>query len=514
MTKQEIDNQSESHYVPKDLPVLQIVGSDKWHPNKIIHLSTEMFLHAFEKEIRAANLKVQDNWSRLLPKSFNDAQNIWLDGVLQEYPSCTWDEVRVKIVEQFDKPEQRLKSMESVLHMRQRHGEKVKTYARKFHQRCIESGLDKYPEVMIVALLSSLEKKNDVYDLVATKFSSDILKQSMNDIVNYVAGLQLDSTENDKRSREDEAATTHPNRRLRLSVHGGTSLSRHNPANQRPHQTKYNPNTCIYCHQERKPGHTCEAYRRAKGFSVATPAARSSNRTSRAAHVQQEVDHRTDDEDETLIPITVEKRCVLFLLDGGATFSAIDRDFCNKENIKVLPVHGYICLASSDKKSERIGITEPLEVWHNSHCVKHSFEVMKITRGHPMSIGKNLFNSFRIGYTGLASTWKDSEEKEIDDALIPNNAPAGTEFEQVTFKAYIQTSLEKNRAIDKTSFCPLPEAVISLPTPTDVVCHRRQYKIPYKAQDAVEDEIKKWLDNGTIVEIPTDEDNRWNFPLT
>ncbi|KAI7846906.1 hypothetical protein BDC45DRAFT_542395, partial [Circinella umbellata] len=92
MTKQEIDNQSESHYVPKDLPVLQIVGSDKWHPSKIIHLSTEMFLRAFEKEIRAANLKVQDNWSHLLPKSFNDAQNIWLDGVLQEYPSCTWEE--------------------------------------------------------------------------------------------------------------------------------------------------------------------------------------------------------------------------------------------------------------------------------------------------------------------------------------------------------------------------------------------------------------------------------------
>ncbi|KAI7854273.1 hypothetical protein BDC45DRAFT_557360 [Circinella umbellata] len=29
MTRQEIDNQSESRYVPKDLPVLQIVGSDK-----------------------------------------------------------------------------------------------------------------------------------------------------------------------------------------------------------------------------------------------------------------------------------------------------------------------------------------------------------------------------------------------------------------------------------------------------------------------------------------------------
>ncbi|KAG2216304.1 hypothetical protein INT45_011236 [Circinella minor] len=128
-----------------------------------------------------------------------------------EFQGSTWDEIRVKIMEQFDKPEQRLKSMKAVLHMRQRHGEKVKTYAKTFHQRCIESGLDKYPKVKVVALLSSLEKKNDVYGLVVTKFSSDIWKQSMNDMVNYVAGLQLDSTENEKRSREDDAGTTHPN---------------------------------------------------------------------------------------------------------------------------------------------------------------------------------------------------------------------------------------------------------------------------------------------------------------
>ncbi|KAG2221327.1 hypothetical protein INT45_014011 [Circinella minor] len=97
---------------------------------------------------------------------------------------------------------------------------------------------------------------------------------------------------------------------------------------------------------------------------------------------------------------------------------------------------------------------------------------MNITRGHPMSIGKNLFHGFGIVYTGL-ERFRRKRKKPRKRALIPNNAPAGTEFEQITFKAYIQTT-----------------------------------------QDAVEDEIKKWLDNGTIVEIPADEDNRWNFPLT
>ncbi|KAI9250927.1 hypothetical protein BDA99DRAFT_589244 [Phascolomyces articulosus] len=97
-----------------------------------------------------------------------------------------------KMVEQCDTPEQKLKSMTSVLHMMQRRDEKIKNYAKRFYQCCIESGLDKYPEVMIVSLLSSLEKKNKVYNLVWTKFGSDVLKQSLNDIVNYLACLHVD----------------------------------------------------------------------------------------------------------------------------------------------------------------------------------------------------------------------------------------------------------------------------------------------------------------------------------
>ncbi|KAG2217429.1 hypothetical protein INT45_013760 [Circinella minor] len=70
-----------------------------------------MFYVSLKWKSAAANLKIQDNWSRLLLKSFNDAQNIWHEGVLQEFPGSTWDEIRVKFVEQFDKPEQRLKSI-------------------------------------------------------------------------------------------------------------------------------------------------------------------------------------------------------------------------------------------------------------------------------------------------------------------------------------------------------------------------------------------------------------------
>ena len=81
---------------------------------------------------------------------------------MEENPGITWPEMAKKIVAKFNTPEQQVKTMEAVLHMRQRRGEKVASYARKFQTRCIESSLDKYAKIMNVVLLSSLEKKSEV----------------------------------------------------------------------------------------------------------------------------------------------------------------------------------------------------------------------------------------------------------------------------------------------------------------------------------------------------------------
>lgn len=149
----------EDHYVPKDLPVLQVVGSDKWHPNKAVHLSAEMFLRAFTKELKSCGLDVRKHWNRLLPKCLNDAQNLWLDGVLEEDEHCNWQEIRTKLVRKYDTPEQQLRGKEACVHMKQKKGEKIATYVRRFYQRCIEAEFDQFDQVMIVVLLCSLDKK-------------------------------------------------------------------------------------------------------------------------------------------------------------------------------------------------------------------------------------------------------------------------------------------------------------------------------------------------------------------
>ena len=83
---QSVDGRNNEHYVPKDLPVMQIMGSEKWHLNKIVHLSAEMCLRAFENELYACNLPIDNYWQRLLPKCFNDAQSIWFDSERDRFP--------------------------------------------------------------------------------------------------------------------------------------------------------------------------------------------------------------------------------------------------------------------------------------------------------------------------------------------------------------------------------------------------------------------------------------------
>lgn len=508
----------EDHYVPKDLPVLQVVGSDKWHPNKAVHLSAEMFLRAFTKELKSCGLDVKKHWNRLLPKCLNDAQNLWLDGVLEEDEHCTWQEIRTKLVQKYDTPEQQLRGKEACVHMKQKKGEKIATYVRRFYQRCIEAEFDQYDQVMIVVLLCSLDKKTQAQNLCNVKFGPNYLKtQKLEDIVEYLAGLQLHDSDGEKRQRDDEDVDMLPAKRL--------SRPTHQEKDKKPF-IKKPIKPCDFCGRPREnSNHRCNEFREAKGLAPLPdlPPAKKINRG--ATIVDDDIDDSLpcksakisrDVKDELLIPVTIEGQRIHALLDDGANFSAIDSSFCAKHKIKYSCVKGFIQLAAADKRVRRIGLTRPLDIWYNGRHIKRQLEVMNLANGKVASIGKNLFADFGIGYTGLAFTWKDAmeeeSEKEVNDEPVPNEAPAGTKEEQEIFRQLIEPSLKRNSQIPKDALCPYPEAVISLPT--NVVCYRQQYTIAYKQRPIVQEAINKWLTECTITEVPADADNRWNTPLT
>ncbi|KAJ8651910.1 hypothetical protein O0I10_012518 [Lichtheimia ornata] len=441
----------EDHYVPKDLPVLQVVGSDKWHPNKAVHLSAEMFLRAFTKELK----------------------------------SCGLD-----LVQKYDTPEQQLRGKEACVHMKQKKGEKIATYVRRFYQRCIEAEFDQFDQVMIVILLCSLDTKTQAQNLCNVKFGPNYLKtQKLEAIVEYLAGLQLNDSDAEKRPRDDEDVEMQPAKRTSRSIH------------QVKDKTNFKHiKPCDFCGRPRaNSNHRCNEFREAKGLAPLPdlPPAKKVNRTATI------VDH--DDIDDSL-PY------------DGANFSAVDSSFCQKHKIKYSHVKGFIQLAAADKQVRRIGLTRPLDIWYNGRHIKRQLEVMNLANGKVASIGKNLFADLGIGYTGLAFTWKDAMEeeieKEVNDEPIPNEAPAGTKEEQEIFRELIEPSLKRNSQIPKDALCPFPEAVISIPTPENVVCYRRQYTIAYEQRPIVQEAINKWLTEGTITEVPADADNRWNSPLT
>lgn len=374
---------------------------------------------------------------------------------------------------------------------------------------------------MIVALLSSLRCKQSACNLVSTRIATGFTQQTLESIVQYIAGLQLDQ---DTRRVHEGQATYEP----RMRYEGASSRESHSRHTRRYYNRPRNryPNTCRYCNRTRQRGHRCNEF--CLAHNLPAYSSQSQPKLNRSAMVVDTTSlddalpckpsKKTNYIDEILIPVTIENQRIHALLHDGANFSAVDKTFCDEHGIKILPAKGYIQLASAKTKVARIGITEELDVWYNDRHIKHSFEVMQLARHKKASIGKNLFNEFGIGYTGLAFTWKDDlkeeEEKETDEEPEALNAPAGTPEEQATFMSLVQPSIDKNGKVDKCALCLLTEAVTNINTPHDVYCHRRQYHILYNMRPIVQECIDKWLESGTIVEVPADADNRWNSLLT
>ncbi|CDH57628.1 predicted protein [Lichtheimia corymbifera JMRC:FSU:9682] len=68
-SQQQNNYNSQDHVVPKELPALQCIGRERWHPAKAQHLSTEMFARAFENELNAAGLDHDKHWRAYFPSA-------------------------------------------------------------------------------------------------------------------------------------------------------------------------------------------------------------------------------------------------------------------------------------------------------------------------------------------------------------------------------------------------------------------------------------------------------------
>ncbi|KAI8327464.1 hypothetical protein BC941DRAFT_477527 [Chlamydoabsidia padenii] len=106
-------------------------------------------------------------------------------------------------------------------------------------------------------------------------------------------------------------------------------------------------------------------------------------------------------------------------------------------------------------------------------------------------------------------SFHDNEHLDIPK---PDDSLAGTVAMQKLFLEEISNSMKYNQSINKRSFCTVPESIVHLHTPPGKTCFRRQYAIPDKLMPVVDEAVKTWFAEGTIVRARIN--NEWNSPLT
>ncbi|KAJ8651866.1 hypothetical protein O0I10_012559 [Lichtheimia ornata] len=517
--------------VPKNLPALQLPGTVKWNPRLIVHPTAAAFIRAFEAELGSYGLTAEKDWERLIFCCLSDTQQLWLKNRLKEVKgNVTWDKVANLIIEKYDTNLQRILTMLDVLAMQQGN-QALDEYCDEFQQRCLNAGLSAQTPaglLLVIIFLSSLSAKHHekATTFIVNQFSTG-MPSDLDKVLEMVRTLKLSDCGSGKRKHEESSAagSSNPNKK-----HQGHKQQQQQQHHQRQHTTKESDkptNRCDYCNRTWRHGHKCSEYYAATG----KPDPRKKQFFNRSAKVNKDADDKMDtlpcksktlsnreNKDEVLTPITIESHNIMALVDGGANFSALDVDFVKRLSLKIYPVQGTIGLASNEMSTPRIGITDPLNVVYNGRSYQHRFEVMNLARKHPMSIGWDLMHKMGIGYVGLATSWTkpmQSEDKELDDSPFePNASPAGSPEEMQAFMDAIQPILNENANIRPGTFCNIPESIITLDTPKDAKCYRRQYEFPLTRQQLVEDTVADWLKEGIITEVPANIDNGWNSPLT
>ncbi|KAG1328484.1 hypothetical protein G6F62_008123 [Rhizopus arrhizus] len=222
------------------------------------------------------------------------------------------------------------------------------------------------------------------------------------------------------------------------------------------------------------------------------------------------------------VPITIENIDTFALVDSGASFSSIDITFANKNNININNnVSGSIIFATNDNKSKRLGTTSKalsLIYGDNDDALIHTshiFEVLPLSFDTDAVIGLDLMPKLNILITNLAvkhPNKKPAVKEGIDDTPEPNNAPYGTNDQQINFMAAVRSDLDQNAQIPKNSFCTVPESIIHLDTEKNKTAYRSPYRIPLKLMPVMRDCVDTWLKDEVIEHAPPS--SECNSPLT
>lgn len=218
-------------------------------------------------------------------------------------------------------------------------------------------------------------------------------------------------------------------------------------------------------------------------------------------------------------PIIINSVKTYCTIDTGAQVSIMNKQFAVEHNIEFEQIKGTLLFVDGTQ-IQRQRTTQPLSIDYDGveKTVSHKFDIVDnkyMTSSNQILAGADLMLKLNMRLINVAHKYKDTS-KSVDDSIddqayVPNVTPFGTEKEQIAFNLALKPYIEANKALDKNSFCNIPESVLHLPTPPDYHVHVRQYPIAYKLQPKVMEVINDWVDSGIITRAPA---SAWNLPIT
>ncbi|KAG0299187.1 hypothetical protein BGZ98_010264 [Dissophora globulifera] len=199
--------------------------------------------------------------------------------------------------------------------------------------------------------------------------------------------------------------------------------------------------------------------------------------------------------------VFVEDEMLEALLDTGATRSFINTDVVERLQLKIHEANGHIYLGHKQITVPRMGETEAINFSCNGHTITTSFEVFEVE--YPIVIGMDLFSRLGFSIQGIDDGRKDATllPTPIPDTP-PNLVPLETPEEETTpefiaekakFLKEIKKALKKNKAIPKTSYCPLEDMKVYLPVRKGKSLYRRPRIFAETQQPIFDEQIKKWI---------------------
>lgn len=296
---------------------------------------------------------------------------------------------------------------------------------------------------------------------------------------------------------------------------------------------------CTYCKRKWSHGHRCREYLEQNGDKkvLSTSVDRKGKQADRSSSSQdmenssyncKQTNENVFNPYKSLItPLILNNRKLKGKVDTGSDITCINKFILDNvfPEIKINKVKGNLNFLS--KSSKRLGQTEPMKIRYlNDISFTFCFEVVEfhdtLETEFDILLGTDILPKLNIGLTNVAHKYPDDEDSEDiqfenanhdpSDKYDPENADYGTAEERKTFMKYIQSSLDKNAAIQPGQFCNIPESIVKIPIKKDATnCYIRQYPLPYHARPEIKKQLAEWLSSGVVVESKPS--NKYNSPL-